>query len=106
MDIGQGAVHAPKVCRNKSPVWNRAPWNSNQSVAMLILLLSDLTSSYIFDKNATENEKQSVTGSYFATKFQFGQRHVPTSTHVKYKLTCANSHTLSNKKANKLCSKL
>ena len=60
----------PKFFRNKSPVWNRAPWNSNQSVAILILLLSDLTSSYIFDKKATENEKQSVAGSYFATLVQ------------------------------------
>ena len=64
---GQGAVYATKVCRNKSPVWSRAPWNSNQSIAIFILLLSDLTSSYIFDKKATDDEKQSVAGSYFAT---------------------------------------
>ena len=64
----KGAVHVPKVCRNKLPYWNRAPWNSNQSVAILILLLlSDLTSSCIFDKKATENEKQSVACSYFAS---------------------------------------
>ena len=31
-----------------------------QSVAIFILLLSDLTSSYIFDEQAAENEEQIV----------------------------------------------
>ena len=37
-----------------------APWNSNQYIAILMLLLSDMTSSYIFDRKVTENEKQRV----------------------------------------------
>ena len=50
-----------------------------QSVAIFMLLLSDLTSSYIFDEQAAENDEQIVILPLQGLNlFQFGKRRVAT----------------------------
>ena len=68
----------------------RPPWNSNQSIAIFILLLPALTSSYIFDKKTAENEKQSVAGSNLGSKLRnnkWSERNSSLSKNI-----CTNAH--------------